>query len=827
MLNVKVNGLLAWRRAVVVLTLIWLLGALGAAESGGPAQASIPTDVMLEEQGQALLQQGQDQAALVAFWKAVDLRMARLGTDAVDTLQLYEDIGLANEALGQFSEALIAYTWAQAGLSRVSGPASPDAIRLLAKIGNVWGELGERKQAETTLQQALDLVGLLSQGRRSEAAFIRLQQGRLAVRFGDDVSAQPLLELSLTLYRQTFGPDSPDLAPLHEDLGDLNLRHRRFEEALPEYLAALSGYRTLYGPDHPSAARQYANLAQVYREKKEADFPLALNYDQQYVQTFFTNQQSAFQTLDNAGKVRFNGQARTAFEHYFEGVFIQREVDEPGSRPLIEDALSSWLTYKGSAYALENGLSALLSQSDATLRIQIETYLSLRRELATVSTVQPLTLPQANANAARISDLRSWISDLETQLSGQLGRFQDTLLPGIIHLSDLKSVLRPGEVYLDYVWSNISLFVYAYRWDGRLDVQWLPAAGYLSAQFEALRQGAEGGASLEALRPQTQFLYDQLLRSLEATLAGANALVISPDGPLNFLPFELLSDGQRALLERFVIRYTPSARDLIRLRRSSAHPLLSAPAVFGNPAFSAREASTSGASRAAAQAAGSSPAGGMPVANPTLPTLVSLLRGTHARFASLPGTETEAKQVSGLLGAGTRTYLGPQATSANLFALRSPSVLHLATHGFFLGSPQQRDQLPNPLLRVGLALSGAQTAVGGSSADGLLSGLELASLSLDGTELVVLSACETALGDAVAGEGVAGLNRAFLTAGARRVILSQWIVPDAETGTLMTDFYSRYTRGTEAAEALRQAKLNLMHLGLPPRDWAAFLLSGV
>ncbi|WP_181391976.1 CHAT domain-containing protein [Deinococcus irradiatisoli] len=818
MLETKVNNQQSFGRAVCAVMLAWLLGSLGA------AQSSVAPDVTLEDQGQSLLQQGQYQAALAAFWKAVDLRTTRMGADTPNTLQLYEEIGLANEDLRQYPEALIAYTWAQAGLSRTAGSASPDAIRLLTKVGNVWGELGERKQGEAVLQQALDLVDLLSSDGRSEAAFIRLEQGRLAARFGDDVSAQPLLELSLLLYQQTFAPGSPQLAPIYEDLGNLELRHRHFEEALPNYLAALSGYLTLYGPDHPSAARQYANLAQVYREKKQADFALALDYDQKYIQTFFKVQQGAFQTLDNAGKVHFNDQARTAFEHYFEGVFFQREVDEVGSRQLIEDALSSWLTYKGSAYALENGLSALLNQSDSALRNQVETYLSMRQDLAAISTVQPLTVPQANANAARIYDLRGRISDLETQLSGQLGRFQDILLPGVIGVGDLKSVLRPGEVYLDYVWSDISLFVYAYRWDGRLDVQWLPAAGYLRAQFEALRKGAEGGASLETLRPQTQFLYDQLLQPLEATLAGSNALVISPDGPLNFLPFELLSDGKRALLERFVIRYTPSARDLIRLRRSSAHSTLSAPAVFGNPAFSVSAAPASTATRGSGPNPTVAPA---PANMVTLPTLASLLRGTRTRFAALPGSESEARQVSNLLGAGTRTYLGAEATSANLFALHSPSVLHLATHGFFLSSPQQREQLPNPLLRVGLALTGAQKAMTGSSAEGLLSGLELAGLSLDGTELVVLSACETALGDAVAGEGVAGLNQAFLTAGARRVILSQWQVLDAETGTLMADFYARYVQGTEAAEALRQSKLDLMERGLPPRDWAAFLLSGV
>jgi CHAT domain-containing protein len=92
--------------------------------------------------------------------------------------------------------------------------------------------------------------------------------------------------------------------------------------------------------------------------------------------------------------------------------------------------------------------------------------------------------------------------------------------------------------------------------------------------------------------------------------------------------------------------------------------------------------------------------------------------------------------------------------------------------------------------------------------------------------LVTLSACDTGLGDAFAGEGVAGLNQAFLAAGARRVMLSLWKVPDRETSLLMQDFYTRYANGDDPAEALRAAKLELEHQGLPPRDWAAFVLNG-
>ncbi|MFC4454721.1 CHAT domain-containing protein [Deinococcus sonorensis] len=812
------RGVRARGGAAALALLLWAGSAVRPVAAQG--SADVPSDVLQAAQAVAAYQQSDFPSALKAFQAAYAARAARLGAESVETLQLLTWIGWTDEQLGQPAEALQAFQQEQAVLERVIGAASLDSALLVAYIGVAQRDLGQLDAADAAFRQALERLDRLVPQGTENTAWVLQQRGRLAVQRSDDAVALPLLQRSLSVYRAALGLDAPELAPLDEDLANVFARARRFSEALPLYAAALAGYQRSYGPDHPFAARIYAALAQTYRQSSVSDFGKSLAYDRLYIGAFLANQQAAFQTLDTDGKVRYNQQLRSELEHYFETVFIDRMADEAGSRPLIEDAFSTWLTYKGSAFALENGLSALLGRADPQLRAQVERYLALRRELAAVSTVQPLSAAEATASLTRVAGLRTELSALEAQLSGQLGRFQDLLLPGRIEAQDLQAVLQPGEVYLDYVWSDNNLFAYAYRWDGRLDVQWLPVAGRLAPQFEALRRGAEGGASLAALQPQTTFFYDQLLRPLEASLAGAHALVVSPDGPLNFLPFELLSDGHQALLERFVIRYVPSGRDLLRLRRAADTVPLSPPAVFGNPAFADEAAPESAASRGVDPP----PATGVPGPRAALPTLARLLRGTV--FPALPGTETEARTVARLLGTTTRTYLGQAASSAHLFELRSPSVLHVGTHGFFLGTDQQRRQLPNPLLRVGLALEGAQQTVNGRPGDGLLSGLQLAGLSLDGTQLVVLSACETALGDAVAGEGVAGLNQAFLTAGARRIILSQWRVPDAETGQLMAGFYRRYTGGSEPAEALRQAKLDLMRQGLPPRDWAAFLLSG-
>jgi CHAT domain-containing protein len=137
----------------------------------------------------------------------------------------------------------------------------------------------------------------------------------------------------------------------------------------------------------------------------------------------------------------------------------------------------------------------------------------------------------------------------------------------------------------------------------------------------------------------------------------------------------------------------------------------------------------------------------------------------------------------------------------------------------------------NPLLRSGLALAGAQTWLDGKplppeAEDGLLTAEDVAGLDLLNTELVVLSACETGLGEVHTGEGVFGLRRAFIVAGARTLVMSLWKVPDEQTRELMIDFHTRVLSGQGVADALRQAQLAMREKYPDPYFWGAFICHG-
>jgi CHAT domain-containing protein len=163
--------------------------------------------------------------------------------------------------------------------------------------------------------------------------------------------------------------------------------------------------------------------------------------------------------------------------------------------------------------------------------------------------------------------------------------------------------------------------------------------------------------------------------------------------------------------------------------------------------------------------------------------------------------------------------------------MTAPSILHIASHGFFLdderGGGSASVVAQNPLLRSGLALAGANLP-GDAHGDGILTALEAAGLNLWGTSLVTLSACDTGVGDVRNGEGVYGLRRAFMLAGAETLVMSLWPVSDAVARDTMVAYYARLRSGFGRGDALRQAKLSILRRpGLRhPYYWGGFIQSG-
>jgi CHAT domain-containing protein len=219
---------------------------------------------------------------------------------------------------------------------------------------------------------------------------------------------------------------------------------------------------------------------------------------------------------------------------------------------------------------------------------------------------------------------------------------------------------------------------------------------------------------------------------------------------------------------------------------------------------------------------------------------------TRDVFTNLPGTAAEIRDIQALFELHNLKSLSltQQKATEEQFKSQSgqsPSVIHLATHGFFLPDPERKIKegfstegqnalqfSRDPMLRSGIVLAGVNRVWSGRSPiegceDGILTAYEISQLDLRNTNLVVLSACETALGDIKGTEGVFGLQRAFKLAGVKNMILSLWKVTDAETAELMKGFYTYYLQGKTAREALGKAQQD-MRKKYKPYYWAAFVL---
>jgi CHAT domain-containing protein len=223
-------------------------------------------------------------------------------------------------------------------------------------------------------------------------------------------------------------------------------------------------------------------------------------------------------------------------------------------------------------------------------------------------------------------------------------------------------------------------------------------------------------------------------------------------------------------------------------------------------------------------------------------------------FATLPGALAEGELLVQIAGLNpTQVFSGKEATERFVKNLHGPRILHIATHGFFLPPPTEAERSTpvaretgrrqvetdepfgirlgvqrNPMLRSGIALAGANQGSGGDDEDGILTAEELAQLDLQGTELVVLSACETGTGDVANGEGVFGLRRALMLAGARSQLVSLWRISDQGTSQLMGEYYRALLRGMSRSRALQvaQEKLRTSVATSHPYYWSAFVPAG-
>ncbi len=826
--------------------------------------------------------------AETAFRQAEEISRTGLGSTHPGFATSLHNLGALYMEMADFrrAESLLRHAWQ--ATSTIFGEDHPNTVACMVNWASVLMNIGDNTIAEPLLQRALEVwrdrpdndprglgqilhhLAVLHANNgdlsRAEALFLQAIEVRRAhlgendPHFAESLvtlammyclkreysSAEPLLHQALEVRRRTLPADHPQFAESLSVLGAMYVTLGNYDKAEPFLRQALRIKHASLGESHPELAVSLFHLAMLCAATNRTHEALGL----------------LRQTLE-IGDCQISQLVSFGGEHQL-AVYLAQD------RNSLEPILSLvWRFLGDSPEAIATLLDVVLRRKG--IRAEVDAFRrraislgansecrSMMDELDKLDAMiarKALAGPGSEPPDAHLHQLNKWIVERNTFDQGLARKVGDLLLNERLTMPDRHDVaqaLPEGSVLIEFVRFTVLDFL-AVPTEGR----WKPPR-YLAlvlladepnnvvmidlGQAEVIDRLIDDFRASVALDPQDRLHRDVLRRGPEvrpdasgragvdlraaifdklvAAFQGRTRLFLAPDGALTRLPFEVLPgpDGT-VLLEQYQVSYLGSGRDAMHFGvPTRAHH--TAPLVIADPLFDLDVAGNS--------------------AN----------RRSGYEFRRLPDSREEGKAVADLLG--VEPWLGGDALEGRLKQVRSPRVLHLATHGFFLqdqgnerdagamdwlvareGSGRFSGPLvqQNPLLRSGLALAGAQTWLDGGALppeaeDGLLTAQDVQGLDLLGTELAVLSACDTGLGAVQVGEGVFGLRRAFTVAGARTLVMSLWKVPGEQTSQFMVLFYRKLLKGKTKVDALRETQLAMKEEYPHPFFWGAFILQG-
>ena len=795
--------------------------------------------IALDFLGQTLAKQGRLLDAEILLREALEISQRRLGPAHSAIATRLNNIALVLSDQGREEEAVQLLRRSLAITEKTLGTEHPEYATTLSNVALHLLHAGKKQDAETMYRKALtvrqrvfgkdhvavaqNLNGLAhalsSQGRREEA--------------------MTLMRESLAILQKQRGKDHVEVATGMFSLAHMLLKQDQYGEAEALLRQSLSIRQRQLGVDHPLVARTEEALALTLFATQHTEEALAL-----FAHSAKIDEKQVREAASESRMTQFLNQLRNGgAEDRLYSLALAGPQDAPTSRQL---ALTTELLRKGRAAEAGSVANTLLrrSLSNEGVRRQYDAWIGARQALEGLlfGGMGKLTAEQYRN---RLQELRGQVESTEAQLLDDLPASRKQRLPEFdAMVSTVAQRLPtsgalvefvfyvpalPGSVSLSQLKAEphyLALLLFPDQRSAAVDLGPADAvnsqAGELLSKLQNPREDPKSAA---------QALYTLILRPLLPHLHGATELFLAPDHALHMIPFDALHDGKDYLLGRFRFHYLTSGRDLLRQPSGASG---SSSLVVANPDFGKGDESK-------------------------LQTQNQSLYSRLVGLAPLPGTLREAQAIGRLLGVEPLT--GGHASEEAIRQVRSPRILHIATHGAFLEdvqySPVSSDDqqglralTPLPQVRpkanlehlpgswgamsrsaliLAHAIEGSKS--GSTEQDGLLTAQEARSLDLEATQMVVLSACETGQGSLSAGQGVYGLRRAFLVAGAETVVTSLWQVHDQTTGDLMTLFYRKLLDSRNPLgrlDAMRQAMRAVR--GIPGRGhpyyWAPFLVIG-
>jgi CHAT domain-containing protein/tetratricopeptide (TPR) repeat protein len=737
---------------------------------------------------------------------------AALGEDHhyVADLRIY--LGDLYVAQGLYGQAEPLYTRALTSLEARLGKQDPYVSKPLIGLANVYQAQGLYRRAESLHARALAILEAARGRNHSTVASSLNHLAGLYSAQGLYGRAEPLHERALAILEAAHGQRHPSVAATLNHLAVARLARHRLSEALSLFTRAfaLSEQRLRQEALGFSEAR-LASFLQLLRTDEERLYALLRAHpDEERVRrlalgaAFLLKGRSVEESADISRTVYrgLDAQDRGTFNRLRElrTQLAQLSLEGPGSLPLP---------------AYQQRLDAL-SEQGAVLEADLARRSAPLRALAALPAPAEI-VDHVAAAMPRDAALVEFLTYMDRPLVREPGTPESQRSS---HLRYLALVLFP---------------------DGTIRFRDLGPAEPIDSAVSRLRDAlAHRDATFQA---SAQALYQLAFQPLLPLLGTTRRLFLSPDGQLALVPFAALHDGHQFLVDAFDFTYVSSGRTLLPRPQERVPP--DSVVVLAAPDFSAVLPALPPSSEDDSVLATRSIPG-----ERFFSTLRADLESRAWAPAPLPGTRQEAESIKRLLPQA-QLFLGVEATKERLLQLPTPGILHVATHGFFLedappppasravvhfgalGKDVLAPSPSDPLLRSGLVLAGARAPAASvastappASDSGLVTALELTGLDLWGTQLVVLSACDTGRGDVKPGQGVYGLHRAFLVAGAETVVMSLWKVNDGTTRALMEAYYRHLLAGQGRATALREAMREFRRTHPHPYYWAPFIAMG-
>ena len=784
------------------------------------------------------------------YQRAIDIVKSVHGSEHPQYAISIENLASFYQEMGNLEQAIPLYIEALEIKERLLGATHADylsSLENMAVLNALNGNYTEAEQALLTVlkvkEQTIGKDNELYTNTLLSLGHLYLDMGRLEDCEKYYLQAKKSIEDTYGKEHRFYGNLLSNIAILYNGQG-------KSSQAEKYLLESLEITENTLGTEHRKYIIGLSNLGAHYENLDQND--KAEKYHVKANEKIFDQLLKNFAFMSEKEKQLFIGKN----ESYFLGFHSFALKRQPENPEITTHSYNNELFLKGVLLQSSRRLQDnIMNSNDQELVGLYMRWVKLREEIGILYTLPPDKRLNDPAN------LEEQANDLEKELVKRSQDFSEGQASIAVNWSDIRDALADDEAAVEFInfqyyskgWTDSTLYcalilrkdfeypemIYLFR---EKDMQALLDKSDASSDpvYVSDLYGTRGArVATEAVQPRSEKLYSMIWKKMEEHLRAAKRIYISPSGLLHKISFPAIPVNDTLLLaDRYQLFTVTSTRQILDKTAASVTGENAEAVIYGGILYDIEESKLSEMS-----------AGSSAVERSTRSAVIPEDASRGSSWTYLAGTLDEADRISSLLtdkNVKASVFTGEATTEEsfkNIQTQFNPAILHLATHGFFFPEPEENlegkntragldDNLfktaENPLMRSGLILAGANHVWEGGNPvpgleDGILTAYEVANTNLSGTELVVLSACETGLGDIQGSEGVYGLQRSFKMAGADFIIMSLWQVPDQQTVELMTVFYENWLSGTEIREAFANAQL-AMRAKYDPFYWAAFVL---